>query len=259
MPFTSNKATYEGRGIVHHYASLNQLQHPEQTILNLLRGELKSMRMLDIGVGAGRTTAHFADLVAEYVGVDYSENMIQACEERFGNTLKHVSFKVCDVRSMSTFSDGAFDFVLFSYNGIDYVSHDDRLIAFQEIKRVCKTGGFFCFSTHNLCSMKQLFAIQSDDLLRMLYCRWVRNPLLMLLNEDVRILKNQPYAMIRDGTHWFRLKTYYITPSEQVRQLGEMGFKNTKLYQLNGDEIRGPAKVQDAVTDHWIYYLCNAS
>jgi ubiquinone/menaquinone biosynthesis C-methylase UbiE len=238
---------------------LNHLQRPEQSILNLLNGELRSMRMLDIGFGAGRTTHHFADLVAEYVAVDYSQNMIQACEQRFGNASNHVSFKVCDVRSMTMFADGAFDFILFSYNGIDSISHADRLIAFREIKRVCKPGGRFCFSSHNLQSIDQLFAVQSSDLARIIYRKWFRNPLLMLLNESFQELKTRPYAIIRDGTHWFRLKTYYIKPVEQVRQLENIGFKDTRLYQLNGDEIRGSACLQNTVADHWIYYLCSAS
>ena len=38
--------------------------------------------MLDIGVGTGRTTMHFAGLVKEYVGVDYSSALIQACPEK---------------------------------------------------------------------------------------------------------------------------------------------------------------------------------
>jgi ubiquinone/menaquinone biosynthesis C-methylase UbiE len=217
------------------------------------------MRMLDIGVGAGRTTAHFADLVAEYVAVDYSETMIRACKHRFGNVSSHIAFEVCDVRSMTIFPDSAFDFILFSYNGIDSISHEDRLIAFREIKRVCKSGGLFCFSTHNLQSIEQLFAVQSSDLARSVYRKWIRNPMLMLLNENFQELKKRPFAIIRDGTHWFRLKNYYITPSEQLRQLEQFGFKNARLYQLNGDEIRESARVQDTITDHWIYYLCNAS
>ena len=75
------------------------------------------MKMLDIGVGGGRTTLHFAPLVKEYVGIDYSQNMIKACQERFAQ----VSFQTADARSMGIFKDSTFDFILFSYNGIDYI------------------------------------------------------------------------------------------------------------------------------------------
>ena len=58
------------------------LQPPErQTILRIMRPRLSAMRMLDVGVGGGRTTVHFADLVQEYAGVDYSEINDSECRE----------------------------------------------------------------------------------------------------------------------------------------------------------------------------------
>ena len=46
------------------------------------------------------------------------------------------------------------------------------------------------------------------------------------------------------GQRWcyeFRLKTYYITPKEQLKQLSELGYSNTKMYSLtNGKEIKNP-------------------
>lgn len=44
------------------------------------------MTMLDIGVGAGQTTPYFAQSVKEYIGIDYSSQMIQACRS-YGNRL----------------------------------------------------------------------------------------------------------------------------------------------------------------------------
>jgi ubiquinone/menaquinone biosynthesis C-methylase UbiE len=41
------------------------------------------MKMLDIGVGRGRTTMHFAQAAEEYWAIDYSEETIAACRERF--------------------------------------------------------------------------------------------------------------------------------------------------------------------------------
>ena len=61
---------------------------------------------------------------------------------------------------MKLFEDSSFDFILFSFNGIDYMNHDERIRTLREIRRILKTGGYFCFSTHNLnfllkkCSIK---------------------------------------------------------------------------------------------------------
>lgn len=50
-----------------------------------------------------------------------------------------------DARDLSTFSDQSFDLVWFSFNGIDYVNHIDRLTILQEIYRVTKPGAILYF------------------------------------------------------------------------------------------------------------------
>jgi ubiquinone/menaquinone biosynthesis C-methylase UbiE len=77
-------------------------------------------------------------------GIDYSEEMIDACKKRFSDYSSHISFKVCYVRSMKMFDENTFDFILFSFNGIDLISHNERLKAFDEIKRIGKPGSCFC-------------------------------------------------------------------------------------------------------------------
>ena len=95
----SNEYTFERERVVRAYEQENELQKPEEVVLTMLKDRLKDMRMLDIGVGAGRTTFHFAPLVKEYIGVDYSHKMIEACKRRFPERAD--SFRVCDARSMS--------------------------------------------------------------------------------------------------------------------------------------------------------------
>src|SRR5262249_12955489 len=135
----------------------SHLQPPEETILRLLLPGLATARMLDLGVGGGRTTLHFAKWVHEYVGADYSPSMITACQKRFSGYPAHISFQVCDARALGLFESASFDFVLFSFNGLDYVGHDDRLKILQEIRRVGNPGGHFCFSSHNLNWCAQFF------------------------------------------------------------------------------------------------------
>ena len=146
-PFTyvSNRDTYESEDVVKTYARHFYLKKPEETILNNLRSGLPNMRMLDIGIGAGRTTHYFAHLTKEYVGIDYSENMIKMCRGKFPNHPKKISFEVCDARSLKFFEDRYFDFVLFSLNGLDYSNHEDRLRALREIRRSTKKGGVLLF------------------------------------------------------------------------------------------------------------------
>ena len=52
----SNKEHYDAEDVVRVFSERKELQKPEATILRDLRDKLKNMKMLDIGVGGGRTT-----------------------------------------------------------------------------------------------------------------------------------------------------------------------------------------------------------
>ena len=100
-------------------------------------------------MGAGRTTKFLMDLADEYVGIDYSQGMINACKKRYDNYPK-LKFFVADAQNLNFLDSNYFDFILFSYNGIDYVDHSSRTKIFKEIYRLSKDDGIFCFSTHNI-------------------------------------------------------------------------------------------------------------
>lgn len=250
-----NKEQYESVDLVESYSPRKELLKPEEVVLDAMRPAFGDMSMLDIGVGGGRTTVHFAPLVRVYVGIDYSNAMIDACRRRFSSVTKPPRFYVCDVRSMGMFEDAAFDFVLFSYNGIDIVPHDDRPKALTEIRRVCRRGGYFLFSTHNIRSIDNLlrfrFSVHPKSLKREVL-RYIR---IRLLNSPLRTLKNETYAVFRDGADSFRTTIHYIRPEDQVRQLEEVGFRNVRVFDLKGREF-DPAL--NAREDKWIHCLCQA-
>lgn len=75
------------------------LQPPEAVILSKLRARLATMRMLDIGVGAGRTMLHFAPVAGEYWGIDYSAEMIAACHARRPARVANLTLAFCDARA----------------------------------------------------------------------------------------------------------------------------------------------------------------
>ena len=255
----TNHKTYANQGIVKHYAQLKQLQPAEETIIDLLGDRLSTMKMLDIGVGGGRTTQHFSKLVAEYIGIDYSAEMIAESQRRFANFSQPVSLEVCDVRDMSRFPDNSFDFILFSFNGVDYISHQDRLQVFQEIYRVGKSGGYFCFSTHNLQGIEKAFDWQNQLSFNPLtsYVNLVMWGIMRLFNPSTNLkqIKASGYAILRDESHNFRLQTYYVRPEEQIKQL-KANFRDIKVYSWkNGLELTSQSDLCSN-TDMWLYYLC---
>ena len=65
---------------------------------------------------------------------------------------------------MNICPDSFFSFILFSFNGIDCISHEDRFRVFKEVQRVGRAGVLFCFSTHNLQGLHHLeFRAQLAD------------------------------------------------------------------------------------------------
>ena len=254
----NNQRVYESDDVVTFYSGQSYLQEPEATILSEFRNRLPHMRMLDIGVGAGRTTIYFAALTKEYLGIDYSNKMINACQEKFQNSPQKISFLTSDARTMKLFKDNSFDFVLFSFNGIDYMDHEERLSTLREIRRIITVGGYFCFSTHNLNFLLKKCSIQLSKHPTILALRILSLLQMRLLNEKktwkaIRTSsRNVNHAMVKDDAFGFRLRTYYITPKEQLKQLSELGFSSVKMYSLaNGQVIKNPKDT----TDHWIYYL----
>lgn len=253
----NDKIVYESEDVVEFYAEQHDLQEPEAAVLNELRSKLATMSMLDIGVGAGRTTLHFAVLAKKYLGIDYSTEMINACLKKFQSSPK-ISFLASDARTLKRFKASSFDFVLFSFNGIDHMNHEERIETLREIRRIIRHGGYFCFSTHNLnfllnnCSIKlskhpTIFVSRIFNLLQMRLLK--RIDVWKTIRSSHR---SQQYIMVKDEAHNFRIRTYYTTPIEQLKQLSRFGYSDTKIYSLtNGHEIKDPS----ADIDHWVYFL----
>jgi ubiquinone/menaquinone biosynthesis C-methylase UbiE len=255
-----NKDVYSAPDVAAGYGRQTHLQPPEETILRLMMPFLSGARMLDVGVGGGRTALHFAKWVREYVGTDYSESMIRECERRFAGYPAHISFRVCDARSMEMFEDGSFDFILFSHNGIDSVSHEDRLKILGEIRRVGKPGSHFCFSSHNLnwCAnffeMSRMISLDPRRAVRTakrLVYRFYYNR-----SVSAAAVRNSPYIMFNEGSQSRKLLTYFVRPREQLAQL-QGHFTNVRIFsQATGEEIKDLSRLGDA-EDPWLYYLCN--
>ena len=254
-----NKKIFEAKAVARGYALQSHLQPPEETILRELLPHLPPARMLDIGVGGGRTTLHFAKWVREYVGTDYSESMIAECRKRFSGYPDSLTFQACDARDMGRFADGTFDFVLFSFNGIDCVSHADRAKILQEIHRVGKPGGYFCFSAHNLnwaanlfewrrmLSWNPKFAVRTAKrfLLRILYNWRIRSA----------TFRAAAHLIFNDGAHYRQMQIYYIRPQAQLEAL-QANFVDIRIFALaTGAELKDPDEVKRN-EDVWLYYLC---
>jgi SAM-dependent methyltransferase len=219
---------------------------------------LEGKRMLDVAVGGGRTTRYFAPIVGSYVGTDFSAPLIEAAQSSLGDEFSNVSFVVEDMRDLSRYETGSFDFVLCSFNAIDSIDRDERLKVLSEFRRVCDSSGAVCFSSHNLGSVPDLFRVGDQrqpglvDKVR----RLARYAVLRAVNESPRRLMAKPHAMVRDGSLNFGLNHYYVRGDEQLAQLRAVGLPTVDVFGLDGRLIADSAL--NEARDGWLYYLARS-
>jgi SAM-dependent methyltransferase len=256
---------YLDRGIVESYRVRTELFPGEQQFLRDLERR-RARSLLDVGVGAGRTTLHFARLADEYVGMDMSPAMVETCRARF----PHLRFEVADVRDLSRFADGAFDVVLFSFNGIDIVGGDAaRQRAFTEMRRVCASGGRLFFSSENLnrlpeemrlsVHLHRALAADAPGALpvRLAKEAW-RFARARALNPSANTLLTRGGGLVADDRHGLRiLRHYYVRPDVQLSRMQMLGFPEVEVYGMQGERV--PPEQLASVRGYWLDYLCRST
>jgi SAM-dependent methyltransferase len=253
---TSSKALYEDPAVAADYGSVTELQPPEVTILERIADEVRGRAVLDIGIGGGRTVGPLRAVAGRYVGFDFSDAMVAVARQLHPDADIHVG----DVRDLSAFDDGSFRLAFFSFNGIDSISHDDRLSSLGEIHRVVEVDGLFVFSAHNDVYEPTLRKLWFDGLhigRRPLPAvgRLIRSAprigcrVLNHLRHRHDTIRTDEYAIRCDGGRDHTVLSYYITRSNQVDQLTSAGFATEAVYDLEGREAAADCK------DPWLYYL----
>jgi ubiquinone/menaquinone biosynthesis C-methylase UbiE len=236
MASLPNQAVFSHSSVIAEYVNAGDLFPAERILFDLYRSAYVGKHVLDIGVGAGRTTPTLAAAATSYVAIDYSLAMVRVTQGRH----PHLRVLHADARDMPIFRDGGFDFVLFSYNGLDCVDHTGRLQILSEIFRVMKSGGIFMFSGHNRDHLTGRASFIRRKLRSIRDLHPVRHPLATIgtltdlavslfnhLRQYRLEQRTTEYAILNDPAHRFRLMLYYIGQSAQLRQLAEVGFTDT--------------------------------
>lgn len=140
----ANRAVYSNATVVDGYSRSAALLPPERYLFG--KYIHPGMAILDIGVGGGRTSAALAKGASRYVGIDYSEAMIEASRRRY----PQLTFLCQDATDLSIFPDASFNAAIFSFNGIDYIPTDaGRISVLAEMRRVITSDGIAIISSHN--------------------------------------------------------------------------------------------------------------
>ncbi len=230
---TAPERLWNQRDVVATYTNRKYVTPSEVRVIAECWSNIKDARVLDIGIGAGRTIPYLAPYARRYVGVDFMPNMVAAAQRLHpGRDLRQA-----DARELP-FGDGEFDFVLFSFNGIDYAGPADRPRMHAEIRRVLAPGGLFAYSTHNLDSLDaprsrprfvpelpKLSASPVRSAVRVArglaaavrsYRNFRRLEPLQQVGDDI--------AFIMDGAHDYGHMSCYVTQDHERRALAAAGF-----------------------------------
>lgn len=249
-----NRHAYKKENVVKIYTGQPKLFKGEAALIKKYQEALKDAVFLDIGVGGGRTTHFITPLVKQYYGVDYSVNFVSHVAEKF-EKIKHAVIEFGDARNLNQYPNNYFDFILFSFNGIDCVSFDDRGKIVKECFRLLKPGGHFWFSFHNIYSIPKLYSFQ-----------WPKNPLnwtkewsrvgkIKKFNGSMSRYTTMEYCLLRDGAELFEAEVLYINPFLQVTLLKEEGFAGVQFYNAQTGTELTDNTINDRNID-WIYVDC---
>jgi SAM-dependent methyltransferase len=164
-------------------------------------------RVLDLGCGTGRVTHRLSEMGYDVIGVDPSDSMIDVAT----SVHPQIDFVVGDGTDLH-FQDDAFDYVLFSYYGLDYIyPEEQRIRALREIYRVLKPGGIFVFSSHNWWNSLPSTVYEGTSALQ------------PLLNRDNVLDPRDRYAPVEVKVG--ETLVYLSSPAKQRQQLQRCGFK----------------------------------
>jgi len=224
-----NRRVYEKRGTYKHYLSTS-LRLSEAACFHEHRSHIAGRDILDIGVGAGRTTHHLAPLARRYEAIDYSADMVDYLKK----AMPHISVRQADFRDLGMFDHASFDFIFASNNVIDALSHQGRLQALNESCRVLRPGGILAFSCHN---------INYKDAGASPRLQWSWNPARLAINgaRFLRSYRNYlrvkplrqvtpEYALFNDPGEYYACLHYYAARATVKAQLAESGLRVINVF-----------------------------
>jgi SAM-dependent methyltransferase len=109
-----------------------------------LCGEVSGLEVLDLGCGEGYCSRELAGRGARVTGVELSAEMVQLARSQEGELKQGITYRQGDVTRLDD-ADARYDLAVgvFVYN---YVTVEQMLASFREVRRVLRPGGRFVFA-----------------------------------------------------------------------------------------------------------------
>lgn len=145
-------------------------------------------RVLEVAVGTGANLPLYGTRVAEVIGIDLSEAMLERARRRAAGLAFPVALNVGDAENLA-FLDASFDTVVSS---LATCTFPDPARALREMARVCRPGGRILLLEHGRSRVAWIGRLQdrgADWHHQALGCRWNREPLRMVEEAGLRIAR----------------------------------------------------------------------
>lgn len=238
----------------------------EETVLCRVAHDVRNKPILDLGVGAGRTVPILGLLSDDYVGIDYTQAMVDLCRTRYPER----SFRHLDARDLTALPAGYFHLAYFSFNGIDNVDHDDRQRIIAEVRRVVAPGGYFVFSSHNydgpdlsnrpwhLRPIPTASTTGSRGAVSHALRKMISLPTnLANYRRIARLsLDDGRYAFASNPAHNYGLLMYYGGRWETAGLLERFGFDTVEVFTNSGEPVDDGS---DVSSHPWLYYVARVA
>ncbi len=118
------------------------------TILPRIQSHVPANRILEIACGYGRWTQYLKDLCSHLTVVDLSEECIQACRQRFPESV-HIEYHVNDGKSLEMIPDSSIDFV-FSFDSLVHANETVLDAYLSQLPRILNKEGVAFIHHSNL-------------------------------------------------------------------------------------------------------------
>ena len=242
-----NIGIFESSRVTAWYAD-HGLDPAEKRLLLDWESDYAGKRVLDLGVGTGRTTAIVAPSASHYVGIDLSEPMLAEARIRFPTT----EFRRMDIRDIASLPRRSLDYILASFAVMDVFEHEERARVIAAARRALRADGLFVFSFHNLRWRDAGKPPQAPSSLNPL--RWARDMRQYVIGRRNYLARahlekrGEVHAMLRDMAHQWRGVFYYTTPQAQIAEVEALGFEATAMIGADGrDMARDDIGLDDAM------------
>jgi ubiquinone/menaquinone biosynthesis C-methylase UbiE len=163
---------------------------PDLLGVGKLRGSLLSRasgRVLEVAVGTGKNLPYYPH-GCRITAMDLSREMLNVAGERAAKLSIYVSFSLADAETLP-FPDHSFDTVVSSLSACTF---PNPARAFQEMARVCRTGGKILLLEHGRSDRERLGRWQdrhADRFAKPVGCHWNREPLEIVQQAGLKVVR----------------------------------------------------------------------